>query len=231
VIAGVDRLTRAPHPSFRLIPSRFPPIGLFDTVATPADMAAAMELAGWTNDRLVAERVARLPREDWVHGRPNASIVMAAFLHVPPGGNRFNGSDLGAWYAAAAFPTAAAEVAHHLRREAVATGQPIMRRQFRTYQARLDGEFMDIRGERDSRPEIHDPVSYAASQVFGEAVRSAGHTGIVWDSLRHVGGLCAVSFQPRAVLDIIQTGHVEITVTARQSRIEVRRLAAQPPTH
>src|ERR1019366_7007699 len=86
---GTDRLTRAPHPSFRLIPSRFPPIGLFDTVATAADMAAAMALAGWTNDRLVAERVARLPREDWVHGRPNASIVMAAFLHVPPGGNRF----------------------------------------------------------------------------------------------------------------------------------------------
>jgi hypothetical protein len=144
-----------------------------------------MALAGWTNDRLVAERVARLPREDWVHGRPNASIVMAAFLHVPPGGNRFNGPDLGAWYAATAFPTAAAEVAHHLRREAVATAQPIMRRQYRMYQARLDGVFLDIRGERDSRPEVYDPRGYTASQVFGEAIRAAGGGGIVWDSLRH----------------------------------------------
>jgi len=29
----------------------------------------------------------------------------------------------------------------------------------------------------------------------------------------------------------VQTDHVEITVTARLPRIEVRRLAAQPPTH
>jgi hypothetical protein len=231
VTAGSDRTSAAPRPAFRLIPSRFPPIGLFDTVATAADLAAAMELAGWTNDRLVAERVARLPREDWVHGRPNASIVMAAFLHVPPGGNRFNGPDLGAWYAAAAFPTAAVEVAHHLRREAVATSVPIMRRQFRCYQARLDGTFLDIRGERGSRPDAYDPVSYAASQVFGETARASGHAGIVWDSLRHAGGVCAVSFRPTTILDIVQTDHVEITVTARAPRIEVRRLAAQPPTH
>jgi hypothetical protein len=205
-------------------------MGLFDTVATAADLAAAMELAGWTNDRLVAERVARLPREDWVHGRPNASIVMAAFLHVPPGGNRFNGPDLGAWYAAAAFPTAAAEVAHHLRREAVATSVPIMRRQFRCYQARLDGTFLDIRGERAARPDVYDPVSYIASQVFGEAARANGDAGIVWNSLRHTSGICAVSFRPPAILDIAQTDHVEITVTARAPRIEVRRLVALPMT-
>jgi hypothetical protein len=230
-MAAADRSTRAPHPSFRLIPSRFPPIGLFDTVATGADLAAAMELAGWTNDRLVAERVVRLPREDWVHGRPNASIVMAAFLHVPPGGNRFNGPDLGAWYAAAAFPTAAAEVAHHLRREAVATSVPLMRRQFRCYEARLEGDFLDLRGESAARPEVLHPVSYATSQVFGETIRANGGTGLVWDSLRHVGGVCVVSFRPRAILDVVQTEHVEITVTARLPRIEVRRLAAQPPSH
>ncbi len=81
-----------------------------------------MELAGWTNDRLVVNRIHRLPEEDWVYGRPNASIVMAAFLHVAPGGMRFNTADLGAWYAAAALPTAVAEVAHHLQREAAARG-------------------------------------------------------------------------------------------------------------
>jgi hypothetical protein len=226
-----ERPAPAPHPSFRLIPSRFPPIGLFDTVATAADLELAMELAGWTNDRLVAERAARLPREDWVHSRPNASIVMASFLHVPPGGNRFNGPDLGAWYAAAALPTAAAEVAHHLRREAVATGAPMMRRQFRTYQARLDGRFLDIRGQRVARPKAYDPLSYTASQVFGETVRSGGGTGILWESLRHVGGNCVVSYRPRAILDIVQTDHWEITVMARLPRIEVRRLAAPDPTH
>ena len=226
-----DRLIPAPHPSFRLIPSRFPPIGLFDTVATPADLEAAMELAGWTNDRIVAERVARLPRADWVLGRPNASIVMAAFLHVPPAGSRFNGPDLGAWYASAAFTTAAAEVAHHLRREGAATATPLMRRQFRCYRARLEGEFLDIRSERAERPEAYDPVSYAGSQVLGESTRAGGRAGIVWDSLRHAGGVSMVAFRPTAILDVIQTDHVEITVTARLPRIEVRRLAGPPPTH
>jgi hypothetical protein len=228
---GTEQLAAAPHPNFRLIPSRFPPIGLFDTVATAADLEAAMELAGWTNDRLVTERVARLPRADWVFGRPNASIVMAAFLHVPADGNRFNGPDLGAWYAAAALPTAAAEVAHHLRREAVATNAPLLRRQFRCYQARLDGLFVDLLGQRESRPDIHDPVSYAASRAFGETIRAAGDAGIVWDSLRHAGGVCAVSFRSTLIQDVTQTDHFEIAVTARLPRIEVRRLAAHPASH
>ena len=96
----------APQPSHRLIPSRFPPIGLFDTVATMADAEAVMELAGWTNDRLVRQRLARLPQSEWVFGRANSSIVMAAFLHAAPDGLRFNGPDLGAWYAAATLTTA-----------------------------------------------------------------------------------------------------------------------------
>ena len=33
-----------------------------------------MELEGWTNDRLVLERVARLNKADWVFGVPNASV-------------------------------------------------------------------------------------------------------------------------------------------------------------
>lgn len=66
-----------------------------------------MELVGWTNDRLVADRIRRLPANEWVYGSPNASIVMAAFLHVAPGGMRFNGPDLGAWYAAGNLKTAA----------------------------------------------------------------------------------------------------------------------------
>ena len=72
----------APDPTVRLVPSRFPPIGLLDTVATAADLAAVMDLEGWTNDRLVRDRVARLPTDEWVFGRPNASVVMAAFLHA-----------------------------------------------------------------------------------------------------------------------------------------------------
>jgi hypothetical protein len=219
-------VTAAPQPTIRLIPSRFPPIGLFDTVATAADLTVAMELAGWTNDRLVAERLARLPATEWVFGRPNASVVMAAFLHAAPGGLRFNGPDLGAWYGAAAPSTAAAEVAHHLRREAAATGAPEIRRQYRAYQANLAGDYLDIRGQQAERPDAYDPVDYAAAQVWGEAIRASGGDGVLYDSLRHAGGVNVAAYRPRKVLDVLQTDHFEITARAAERRIEVRKLVA-----
>ncbi len=216
-------LAPAPRPSHRLIPSRFPPIGLFDTVATAADLAAVMELAGWTNDRLVAERIGRLPREEWVHGRPNSSVVMASFLHVAPGGARFNGPDLGAWYAAGDLATAAAEVGHHLRREAVARAAPAMSRTFRAYSAALAGDHLDIRGRADMA-EVLAPDSYAASQALGEEVRASQLAGLLYPSVRRAGGDCVAAYRPRNILDVVQAEHLEITALAGERRIEVRRL-------
>lgn len=212
----------APAPTYRLIPSRFPPIGLFDTVATAADAAAVMELAGWTNDRLVAERLRRLPEAEWVHGRPNASVVMASFLHVAPGGSRFNGPDLGAWYAAAALPTAAFEVAHHLRREAVLTSAATLSRDFRTYMADLAGAYVDIRGRQ---AEWADPASYAASQALGERIRASGGAGILYDSIRHAGGINVFACRPRNILNVTQADHWRLTVEAASPRAGMARLS------
>ncbi len=221
-----DLLCEAPSPAWRLIPSRFPPIAAFETVATAADLEAVMELEGWTNDRLVAERLARLPRDQWVYGTPNASVVMASFLHAAPAGSRFNGPALGAWYAAAAVTTAVAEVAHHLRREAVARGRIEERRTFRCYSCRLLGhDYRDIRGPSHHRAALYDSASHAASQVFGEAVRAEGLAGIVYDSLRHRGGTNIAAFRPRQIVDVTQTDHYDLTVPLT-GRIIARRLRA-----
>ena len=214
----------APRPSYRLIPSQFPPLAAFDAVATPDDLAAVMELEGWTNDRLVADRVARLPRAEWVFGRSNASVVMASFLHVAPGGTRFNGPDLGAWYAGATLNTAIAEVAHHLRREAVARGLAGQRRRYRAYLSSIDGDCDDIRGQRTVRPDLYDPTSYAASQPFGEALRAAGRPGLLYDSLRLDGGIAVVCYRPSLVLDVRQSEHLDVAVTTADPRIVVERL-------
>jgi hypothetical protein len=208
-------LSRAPYPAWRLIPSRFPPIGAFDTVVSAADLAAVMELEGWTNDRLVAERLARLDRADWLFGVANASVVMASFLHAAPSGNRFSGPDLGAWYAAAAENTAIAEVAHHLRREAVARGLREERRTYRCYRSRLVGSnFLDIRGQQTSRAELYAPADYGASQVFGESARASGGAGLIYDSLRHKGGVNAVAYLPRKITAITQCAHYDVLVPA-----------------
>jgi hypothetical protein len=221
----MDTFASAPRPAHRLIPSQFPPIGVFDTVATTADLVAVMEMVGWTNDRLVADRIDRLPQGEWVYGIPNASIVMAAFLHVAPGGMRFNGPELGAWYASDDIRTAAAEVGHHLRREAVARSVATMSRTYRVYSATLLGDYLDIRGQQVTRPDVYASDRYDASQKLGEDVRASGGAGLLYDSLRRRAGSNAVAHRPRNIVDIAQTDHFEITVLATSRTIDVRKLS------
>jgi hypothetical protein len=198
-------------PTYRLIPSRYPPIPAFDSVTSPDDLQAVMELEGWTNDRLVAERAARLNKAEWVFGVPNASVVMASFLHGGLTGLRFTSADLNGWYASLARRTAIAEVAHHLRREAVNMRVRSLTLQYRTYSAKLIGAYEDIRGMAATRPELYRADDYAASQTFGETVRASGGNGIVYDSVRHAGGVNVVAMRPKNVRDIVMGPHYEIT--------------------
>ncbi len=226
-MSGLDDLPEAEafRPAFRLIPSRFPPIGAFDTVATPADLAAVMELEGWTNDRLVLHRLRRLPEAEWVFGRANASVIMAAYLHASPVGGRFNGPELGAWYASAALKTAVAEVGHHLRREAVDKRRGEASRDFRCYGCRIDGRHVDLRQPSDALTAILDPGSWRDSQPFGERLRAEGRDGILFPSLRHRGGENVAVFRPSLVGAVTQREHLRITVRAGERRISVQSLS------
>lgn len=184
-----------------------------------------MELEGWTNDRLVADRLARLPTDQWVYGVPNASVVMASFLHAAPLGTRFAGPDLGAWYASAATLTAIAEVAHHMRREVVARSVPAMERTYRAYTAKLAGDdFVDLRGLRTKRRSLYALNDYSASQAFGERVRAEGQAGIFYDSVRHRGGENVVVYRPRLITRVTQEAHWRLRVP-KVGKIEAQRLS------
>jgi len=183
-----------------------------------------MELAGWTNDRFVAERINRLPQSEWVYGRANASVVMAAFLHVAPTGMRFNSANLGAWYAAANIRTSAAEVGHHLRREMVARHIPHLSRTYRAYSARLEGSHIDIRGFQSPMAELYRTDDYLASQAFGESIRATGEDGILYDSVRLRRGINIVAFRPSLIKEVAQSDHFEISVSAQARTIDARKL-------
>jgi RES domain-containing protein len=221
---GTTDRTRVEERTSRLVPTRHPPIQAFEDVATPEDLDAVMALEGWTNDRLVVQRLRRLPRERRVFGRANASVIMAAFLHASPTGARFNGPDLGAWYCSLRTVTAIAEIAHHLRREATNVGWREMRGQYRCYGAGVAGNYVDIRGQRQRLAEIYDPASWAASQVYGERLRAEGEDGIVYDSLRHEGGANVVAYDPRQVLEVTIGPSFDLIVPV-EGRIVARQLA------
>lgn len=208
----------------RLIPSRFPPVPAFDAVTTADDLDAVMELEGWTNDRLVAPRLARLPRAEWVFGRPNASVIMAAFLHGSPGGLRFSDASLGAWYASTHRTTALLEVANGLRKEIALSALTQKSECYRQYTADLAGDYVDIFG---SHPECHDPdaASYPTAQAFWRRVRDDNTcAGIRYESVRHPGHENWVCFHPPLVLNVTQADHFRIDVP-RTGRVVVRQIS------
>lgn len=193
----------------RLIPSRFPPVGIFDAIATPEDLQFVIELEGWTNDRISAElgMIRALPAAEWVVGRPQASVIMAAFCHPHPRGGRFNDATLGAWYAARSLATAHREVIHHRTRELEEIGVLDARVEMREYLADMDAAFHDIRGHDPVFAPLHDPSSYDASQAFAATLRAGGSNGVLYRSVRHPGGECIACFRPRLVANVRPAGH------------------------
>jgi RES domain-containing protein len=210
--AAAVPITRLRVRTHRLIASRYPTVGVFDNVAAPEDVEAALLLETLTNDRVAAtlDRLQRLDRREWVLGQPGATLVMAAFCHPAPGGGRFNTDALGAWYCATEIETAIVEtVYHHTRRLAHSAAGFRQTIQMRELLSTPAGAFHDLRGLRTRRAELHDPESYAASQPFGEALRRGGADGIVFESVRRNGGTNLVVFRPRLLPPVLQGDHYD----------------------
>jgi hypothetical protein len=211
----------------RLIPSRFPVVGVFDRIAAPSDLEALLELEAWTNDRLSTQLglLHVVPRDEWVVGRPMASVVMAAFCHARAGGGRFSGPDRGAWYSARTLETALAESTYHRTREIAEVGSLDTRMEMRLYHADFRAAFHDIRPRRPQHATLYDRDSYVDSQRFGQALLDQGSSGIVYRSVRHQGGECLACFRPALVLNVRVAAHYEYRWDGRPEPL-VRRLAA-----
>ena len=195
----------------RLVPSRYPSVGIFDRIAAPEDLQAITELEAWTNDRISTELgiLNIVPPDEWVVGQPMASVVMAAFCHPRPGGGRFSSFERGAWYAGKTVETSLAESVYHRTRELAEVGHFDMRMQMRLYHADFRGAFHDVRANSRRFEVLHHPDSYAASQQFARALLEEGANGVVYRSVRHPGGECIACFRPKLVLNVRVAAHYE----------------------
>jgi hypothetical protein len=211
----------------RLVPSRYPSVGLLDRIAAPEDLEAVTELEAWTNDRVSTELgiLNVVPRDEWVAGQPMASVIMAAFCHPRPGGGRFSSADRGAWYAGRTVETSLAESIYHRTRELAEVGQFDTRVQMRLYHADFRATFHDIRAGGRSFTPLYHPESYSASQQFARELLADGSNGVVYRSVRHEGGECVACFRPKLVLNVRVAAHYEFTWQGTRDAV-VRRLAA-----
>ncbi len=196
-------------PCYRIIPSRFPPVGLFDKVARAEDLDAVFQIEAMTNDRLRDEvgDLRLVPPEDRVAG-PGSTPIMAAFTHLNPAGSRFTDGSFGVFYAALTLETAIAETKHHRAKFLAATNEPAQEIDMRVYAVDLTADLHDIRPLAASHAHLYDPDTYAAAQGLASELREAGADGIRYWSVRHEGGECAAAFRPRILSNCRQERHL-----------------------
>ncbi len=196
-------------PCWRIIPSRFPPIQLFERVTDPDDLEAIFELEALTNPRLRDQvgDIRLVSPEDRVSG-PGSSIIMAAFTHLNPEGSRFTDGTYGVFYAANDLDTAIMETIYHRERFMRATTQPHMELDMRVYLVDLDGDLHDLRGQKSAIPLVYHNENYGAGQHLARALRKDGSNGIAYDSVRRDDGECVAVFRPRLLSNSRQERHL-----------------------
>jgi hypothetical protein len=205
------------RPSYRLIPSRYPTVGLYDAIADPADLDVVFAIEALANPRIRDEigELALVPKEERLTG-PGATPVMAAFTHLNPDGSRFSDGSYGVYYAAHSLETAVAEVSHHravfLRR----TDEPAIDIDLRLVTANVEAELHDLleidpAANSPSRYQtVLDPDDYGPSQTLGRHLRAIESWGIRYPSVRHAGGECVGIFRPRALRHAKSAAHLAL---------------------
>lgn len=183
--------------SYRVVNARFPPIDVFERVASPEDWDSLIELEMLTNPRVREQigEISRVPVDERVSG-PGASWLMAPFTHIGwP--SRFSDGTWGVYYAARQLLTAVSEKAYHVGRFYCATREPLgTTMELRALVAAIDARFHDVRGGYRS---CHLPDDYGPSQALAKRLRIDGSNGIAYDSVRHPGGACLAAFRPKAL--------------------------------
>ena len=193
------------QPCFRVIPSRYPTIDLYERVAEPADWETLHWLESLTNDRL--RGTDESATQERVFG-PGASVIMAPFAHVDPNGSRFADGTFGAFYAAATLATSIAETRYHRELFLRATHEGPISLEMRSYLADVSARFHDIRGLMSELSEVYAADSYVASQALARRIRSEGSNGIAYDSVRHHGGQCLAIYKPGLIRNLRQGVHL-----------------------
>jgi hypothetical protein len=205
------------RPSYRLIPSRYPTVGLYDAIADPADLDVVFAIEALANPRIRDQlgELALVPKGERVTG-PGATPVMAAFTHLNPEGSRFSDGSFGVYYAAHSLETAVAEVSHHraifLRR----TDEPALDVDLRLVTANVEAELHDLLEADGAANSDHryaavlDPGDYGPSQSLGKRLRVANSWGLRWPSVRDAGGECVGIFRPRALRHAKSAAHLAL---------------------
>ena len=210
-MTGMPPLLLPEFRTYRVIPSHFPPIPLYEGVYdTNEELELAFEIEAMTNDRLIDEAgdIALVPPEHRLTG-PGCSSVMAAFTHIGFG-SRFATEDFGAYYAANSLEAAVAETIYHRERYLRNANEAPIELTMRCYTGSVVLPMHDIRGSAYGYLHQADPViAYPDTQAFAEKIRLQDSNGLLYNSVRAPGHECIAAFKPIAVSPTTQGAHLK----------------------
>jgi hypothetical protein len=192
--------------TYRLIPSHFPPIELFENLLDPQELKAAYALECLTNDRLQDEvgNISLVAPENRVTG-PGTTAIMAAFTHVGVP-SRFTNGRYGVYYAGLDIETAMAESKFSRARFMMATNESAQVLTMRCYQFRVNASLVDVSDDQ----KVHEPDNFNYAQALAEQLRRDNELGILYDSVRYPGGQCIAALRPSALTPpATQAGHYQ----------------------
>lgn len=194
--------------SYRIVPSRFPPIDLFEGIAGRAeDLQTLGALEGLTSNRLreAAGEIHLIAEQDRRFG-PGYTPVMAAFTY--PAASRFSDGSYGVYYCAQYEHTAVAETRHHRERFLRESSEPPINLEMRVYQAELKASLLDLCTPM-SEPYLN-PDDWRPSQRLGLQARQENLYGLVYPSVRDTDrGLCAGILRPTVLGPTKQGRHLQ----------------------
>ena len=206
----------------RLLPARWhepaplvDPGSESDTLDALASLATRLSSPGRATPDPAASETTRWRRR----------CVESAFAHPRvPGGSRFNDETRGAWYSADGLDCAADEVGWHHARDLRAIGRMRDELEYEVLLADFRGAFHDARGLPVGAGVLHpDPeVAYPAGQALAASLVSTGSRGLIYPSVRHVGGRCLVAFDPDAIDAVREGGRVRLIWDGSPSHALVR---------
>jgi len=192
---------------YRIVPSRYPPIDLFEALVDPEELDVLYELESLTNDRLRDEvgEISLVPVDERLTG-PGASPVMAAFTHIGRP-SRFSDGTYGIYYAGLSIETAILETRFHQQRFLTLTNEAPCELQMRCYIGTISLPLHDIRGKAFDSLKSPDICTYPGCQQFANSMKEKGSHGLYYKSARDINGECIGAFKPIAVSRVKQGKH------------------------
>lgn len=193
--------------AWRVIPSKYPPINLFEDLTNdPAEWELLAELESVINPQVRQEigEISLVPPEL----RVASTAVMAPFVHLNPMGSRFSDGGHGVYDASEHLETAIRETVYHLEMRLRAGHAAPDDMDQRVYVGVIEGDFVDLIGDPDAAAPLMVSDDYGQSQRFGANVRAAGNDGILFESVRHPGHGALAVFNPTRVSPPVQERHL-----------------------